>query len=138
MQCLVSCNLANIKLPNNVKTFLQISTYFVWSFVTFHIFWKFDTILQTIQTYGGIDILVSNAAANPYFGLMLQVWLSSLFVYQYNNNSILRVLYLINSLAPMTRSSGSHYQPLLHSGDNGYWGLLIVDRGPLIKHNIWK
>ena len=29
--------------------------------------------LQTIQHFGGIDILVSNAAANPSFGPILQV-----------------------------------------------------------------
>jgi hypothetical protein len=28
---------------------------------------------QTVKQFGGIDILVSNAAANPYFGSMLGV-----------------------------------------------------------------
>lgn len=32
-----------------------------------------DYLLQTLEHFGGIDILVSNAAANPAFGPVLQV-----------------------------------------------------------------
>ena len=36
---------------------------------------------QTIQQFGGIDILVSNAAANPVFGPVLQVCWYNMYMY---------------------------------------------------------
>ena len=38
--------------------------------------WRFERInffFQTVSRFGGIDILVSNAAANPVFGPILDV-----------------------------------------------------------------
>ena len=39
--------------------------------------------LQTIQHFGGIDILVSNAAANPSFGPILQVLAIGFYLLKY-------------------------------------------------------
>ena len=42
-------------------------------------------ILQACKEFGGVDILVSNAAVNPAFGPILDVWTISVFVIIYTS-----------------------------------------------------
>ena len=53
----------HVNLKMNCKIPYKQSSFYI--SVSFH--------LQTIKEHGGFDILVSNAAANPYFGSILEV-----------------------------------------------------------------
>ncbi|XP_006821850.1 dehydrogenase/reductase SDR family member 4-like [Saccoglossus kowalevskii] len=43
-------------------------------------------IQETLKQFGGIDILVSNAAANPYFGSLLELWKNPALLEMTNEN----------------------------------------------------
>ena len=61
---------------------------------------------HTISTWGGIDVLVCNAASNPYFGPMAGEGMTDEIFDKVMHNNVLNNLRLINRVAPSMKARG--------------------------------